>query len=341
MRRHQAVTHIHHLHQVRPAIGVGVAEGGHGRRVREGALAIGILHLRAAEFILRLNVERHIPRCATRHELQQTAVGLVAGDTEIHQQPLALHIHADLGFRRIILIGHLRQIGRIKLRAVGDPVASERDRHGLEIRERGGPDLGVFAQILRPLDRQVRRGGQIDLRVLGLQPVNLDLVRVVVLPLGMVNKLSIGQRRGSVERLAAGLRGVGGQRGNQVRLFWRIPRRELLAEGHLDIDRFGIALGGDHVGTEELAFARAGNLRPKVFDKHTALEIVGMQGASARHVVIPQRPAFRGRGVARIVARVVAHRHELIHHVAGHETVVNHIGRHDPSRRNVHQRAIE
>ena len=159
MRRHQAVTHIHHLHQVRPAIGVGVAEGGHGRRVREGALAIGILHLRAAEFILRLDVERHIPRCATRHELQQTAVGLVAGDTEIHQQPLALHIHADLGFRRIILIGHLRQIGRIKLRAVGDPVASERDRHGLEFRERGGPDLRVFAQILRPLDRQVRRGG--------------------------------------------------------------------------------------------------------------------------------------------------------------------------------------
>ena len=157
----------------------------------------------------------------------------------------------------------------------------------------------------------------------------------------MVNELSIGQRRGSVERLAAGLRGVGGQRGNQVRLFWRIPRRELLAEGHLDIDRLGIALGGDHVGTEELALARAGNLRPKVFDKHAAFEVVGMQGPSARHVVIPQRPAFRGCGVARVVARVVAHRHKLIHHVAGHETVVNHIGRHDPSRRDVHQRAVE
>ena len=157
----------------------------------------------------------------------------------------------------------------------------------------------------------------------------------------MVNELSIGQRRGSVECLAAGLRGVGGQRGNQVRLFCRIPWRELLAEGHLDIHRFGIALGGDHVGTEELALARTRDLRSKIFDKHAAFEVVGMQGSPARHAVIPQRAAFRRCGVARIVARIVAHWHELIHHVAGHETVVNHVGRHDPPRRDVHQRAIE
>ena len=294
-RRLDAVTHVHRQRQVRHPIGVGVVDRGHRRRGHDRAIPVRIHHRRAAESVPGLDVKRHIPRRAVFHEFDQGPAGLVAAGREVCQQAPADGIDGDLGFRRIVLENHLRQMGGVKLRPRRQTAAGVGHRHRLIAGKCCWPGLGVFAQILRPLERQIRRGG--DARVQGLQPVNLDLVGVIVFAFGVVNELAVGQRGGAIERLAGGRRAVERDRWNQIQIACRssrLPRLELLAEWGRDIDRLGIALGGHHVGPEELAVARPCDLRAEVFHKHAAFQIVSMQGCRAEGVVEPQRAALAG-----------------------------------------------
>ena len=90
----------------------------------------------------------------------------------------------------------------------------------------------------------------------------------------MVNELAIGQRGGAIERLAGGRRAVERDRWNQIQIACRssgLPRLDLLAEWDFDIDRLGIAIGGNHVSPEELAVTGSCDLRTEVFHEHAPL----------------------------------------------------------------------
>ena len=296
VRRLDAVAHIYCHRQIPHAVGVGIVDRAHCWRTIQGAIAVGICHRWAAEFGFRLNVERHIPRRAVCEKFQQGPAGLVTGSAKVRQQPLALDADAHFGFGRIVLKDNLRQVGGVKLRAGGEAAAGVRYRDRFIGGERGRPELEVFAQVFGPLDRQVRRGGPgKDSRVLGIQPVDLNPVRVVIFALGVIDELAVGESGGPVERLATGLRAVERDRWNQIQVACRrsgLPRLELLAERNLDVERLGIAFGGHHIGAEELAVAGARDLRTEVFHKHAAFQIVGVQGRRADGIVKPQRAAF-------------------------------------------------
>ena len=240
---------------------------------------------------------------------------------------------------------HLRQMRRIKLRPGADSAAAVGHRHRLEFRE-CRPDLGVLAQVLRPADRQIRRGRRrqvVDRRVFFFQPVDDDLVGIVVFAFGVIDQRTVGQGGGAIERLAH-VRTVKNNRGQQlvVAILGRLlAGPELLAQLGLDGCRFGHHFNVDNVGTQKLVHAGAAALLqgPEVFDKDPAFQIVGVQRGLAVAVVEPQRARLGRRRRAGI--GVVAHRHKLVRHVAGHESVVNRIHRHNVAGGDFHDRRGE
>ena len=325
--------------EIEHAVGVHIIDGGDRRRGGERTIAVWIRQGWTAEQALRLDVERHIPRHAAGGEFEQGAAGLVAGAAEVRQQTLGGDVEGNLGLGRIVLENDGRRVGRIEDRTDGHAAAEIGHCDRLVVGQTGGPDLGVFGRDLGPADahaRSRRRGEEMDSQVLRLHPVDVDVVRVGIGALRMVNQRAIGQGGGAVERLA-GIAGVG----HQGRLQQVIPglrgalaRQQLLAERGLDHDRFHPLAHAHHIRTEKFAGAGADILRAEVFHKHHALLVVGAQARAAVAVVIPQRPQL-GRSTGAIAGRAGACRHIFQGHMAGQVAVVNHIGRLDPTRRHL------
>ena len=104
-----------------------------------------------------------------------------------------------------------RRVGRIEDRADGHAAAEIGHRDRLVVGQADGPELGVFGRDLGPADAHARGGGrseEMDGQVLRLHPEDVDVVRVGIGALRMINQRAVGQGGGSVERLA-GVAGVG------------------------------------------------------------------------------------------------------------------------------------
>ena len=214
--RLDARPHFHRGGEVEHTVGILIVDGGDRRGGGERATAIRIRQGRTAEQALRLDIDRHIPGHITGGEFEQAAAGLICGSAEVGQQSLSGHIQRNLGLRRIVLENHRRRFCRVEDRPDGDAAAEIGHGDRLVVGETGRPDLGVFGGNLRPADAHAwggRSGEKVDGEILRLHPEDVDVVRVGIGALCMVNQRAIGQGGGAVERLA-GVAGVGDQRGS-------------------------------------------------------------------------------------------------------------------------------
>ena len=197
--------------KVEDTVGILVVDGGDRRGGGERAGAVRIRQGRAAEQALRLDIDRHIPGHAARSELEQGAASLICGSAEVGQQSLCGHIQRNFGLGRIVLENHRRRFCRVEDRPDRNPAAEIGHRDGLIVVQARGPDLGVFGGNLRPADIHARGGGRgekVDGQILRLQPEDVDVVRVGIGALRMINQRAVGQGGGAVEWLA-GVAGVG------------------------------------------------------------------------------------------------------------------------------------